>query len=352
LLITSNLHLPVNGSQAPQSPGTTPEVKAKDHHAKIITLSEVVPSTVPWFWEPYLVQGMVSMLSGDPGTGKTFIAQSIAAALSVGQVPYTQESRPPGSVLYLSLENSPEYILRPRFDKLGGDPSRFHLINGSVKLSDVPCLSNAIKETGAQLMVVDPIQSFLGADVDAHRANETRPLMDNLSRLATEYKCCILLLRHLSKAPASRAIYRGMGSIDFTGAVRTELLAGYSSSDPGLRALVHTKSNIGPIGNSLGYSTANGSFSWTGESDLTAQDLLSRESSKEEGDAIAEAKEFLASKLSEKACMVNELYAESEQLGISKVTLKRAKKQLKIEAQKIGLTGGWEWSLPKQIKSP
>jgi hypothetical protein len=345
---------------AEQTPAWKPLVSSKEsnaglkesNHPKIITLSDVQPCKVPWLWEPYLAEGMVSLLSGDPGAGKTFIAQSIAAALSIGQVPYTQEPRPPADVLYLSCENSPEYILRPRFDLLGGDPTRFHVVNDGVQISDISALEYAIEKTNAQFMVVDPIQSFLGPNVDAHRANETRPLMDNLSRLAAKYKCCILLLRHLSKATTSRAIYRGMGSIDFTGAVRTELLAGCSSSDPAQCALVQTKSNIGKLGTALGYTITADGFSWTGQSELTAKDLLSPEAGDEEGDALTEAVQFLTTTLADKPRLANKLIEEAKQLGISKATLKRAKKQLNVVSKKVGIDAGWEWFIPKGINTP
>jgi hypothetical protein len=218
-------------------------------------------------------------------------------------------------------------------------------VDGPVKLSDISFLSSALQQTKAELMVVDPIQSFLGADVDTHRANETRPMMDELSRLAKEHNCCILLLRHLSKASTGRAIYRGLGSIDFTGAVRTELLAGCSSTDPTHYALVHTKSNLGEKGVSLGYTIGAEGFSWTGESKLTAIDLLSPESSGQAGEALTEAKEFLLNALAQGPRLGNEVIAEAQQAGISKATLKRARKELKVLSKKSDLSGGWKWSL-------
>jgi hypothetical protein len=211
----------------------------------------------------------------------------------------------------------------------------------------VSCLSDAIQQTQAKLVVVDPIQSFLGADVDAHRANETRPLLDNLARLAKENDCCVLMLRHLSKESRGRSIHRGMGSIDFTGAVRTELFAGCSSKDSSQHAIVHAKSNLGPKGPSLGYSIGPNGFCWTGESQLTAHDLFSPESSGQSGEALAEAKEFLLSALAQGAVAMKKLFAEAEEAGITKSTLKRAKKELKIQSNKVGLNEGWAWSLPK-----
>jgi AAA domain len=81
---------------------------------ELLTLSDVAARPVDWLWQPYLALGMLGMLSGDPGAGKTFISMAIAAALSNGRVPYSGEQCSPIDVLYLSVENSPEHVLRPR----------------------------------------------------------------------------------------------------------------------------------------------------------------------------------------------------------------------------------------------
>lgn len=319
---------------------------------KIIPLSDIKPCTVEWLWEPYLPIGALGMLSGDPGAGKTFVAQSIAADLTIGRTPFKHKPRPPAHVLYLSLENSPEHVLRPRFDLLGGDSTRFHLVEGPVQLSDISYLSLALHQTQAELMVVDPIQSFVGAEVDTHRANQTRPLLDNLARLATFHRCCILLLRHLSKEPKGRAIHRGLGSIDFTGAVRTELLVGNAPSDPAQRALVHIKANLGRTGTTLGFAINATGFTWTGESELTAKDLLQPEAQHENSEAMAEAKDFLLTALAKGPRPANDVFSEADQAGISKATLKRAKKAVNISVKKDGQTGPWMWSLAEGKHTP
>jgi hypothetical protein len=328
--------------------------------AEILTLSQVEAKEVDWLWKPYLANGMLAMLSGDPGAGKTYITLAVAAAITTGRVPYTGEHRDPANVLYLSVENSPEYVVRPRFDSLGGDAKRFHIlqgtltgegnraVRGSVRLSDVSLLHDALQKTEAQLVIVDPIQSYLGAEVDAHRSNETRPVMDGLSRLAEEHRCCNWLVRHLGKAPSGRAIHRGLGSIDLSAAVRTELLAGCSPDDPGQRALVQMKSNLGQFGPALGYSIeADGTFRWTGESELTAAALLAPESNEEETGAMAEAKDFLSRALAQGARSAKDVETEARQERISRRTLKRAKKELRVQSRKCGMTGAWEWALPE-----
>jgi hypothetical protein len=300
---------------------------------------------------------MLAMLSGDPGGGKTFISLALAADITVGRIPSTKEPCPAADVLYMSVENSPAHVLRPRFDSLGGDASRFHLLRGSVdgerrdgvRLSDVSLLSDALRETKARLVIVDPIQSYLGADVDAHRSNETRPILDGLSRLAEEQQCCILLVRHLSKAQTGRAIHRGLGSIDLTGAVRTELLAGSSADDSSERALVHLKSNLGPFGPSIGYVIdPDGGFFWTGESQLTSSDILAPDLGESQNPAIQDAEVFLRNALARGARKQKDIEAEAGQHGISRRTLTRAKKRLNVQSRKTSMTGAWEWMLAEE----
>jgi hypothetical protein len=329
---------------------------------ELLPLSQVQARDIDWFWKPYLAKGMLAMLSGDPGAGKTFIALAIAAAATTGRVPYTQEPCKPANVLYLSIENSAECVLRPRFDALGGDPARLQLLKGfvtgtgdavargAVWLSDQTLLRAALNETKPALVVVDPIQSYLGKEVDAHRSNETRPVLDGLACLAEEFRCCILLVRHLTKSQTGRAIHRGLGSIDLTGAVRTELLAGTSADGTQQRAIVQIKNNLGQFGESLGYEIKDGIFRWTGKSELTAASLFAAEPGSDEASALGEAKEFLLEILQAEPRKEAHVMAEARQAGISRSTLKRAKAQLSVKSRKSGMSGGWLWALPEQAQ--
>lgn len=335
---------------------TTP--KRRPH---IIRLSEIQAAPVDWLWKPYLPTGMLVMLSGDPSSGKTYASLSIGASFTVGRMPCCDVTCEPRDVAYLTVENSPEHVLRPRFNSLDGDPRRFHLLQfaideiegekskfSAVSLSDVDLLEETLQTTKARLMVIDPIQSFLGAGVDFHRSNETRPVLDGLARLAEKHSCCILLVRHISKASTNRAIHRGLGSIDFTGAVRSELLAGSAPEDPDRRALVHIKSNVGQLGSSVGFVIDDGGLRWTGESSLTAAAILAPEATSENVNALQEAKEYLTQALAQGRRPAKDIYEEASAMGIAFRTLKRAKNQLGLKSHKSGMNSPWEWSLPEE----
>ncbi len=340
---------PNTGSEAHESAILRPD---------LIRLSDVQARAVSWLWEPFIPLGMLSMISGDPGSGKTFVAMSICADLTRGKL---RDGRivEPANVLYLSIENPIAETIRPRFDALGGDPARFFALRGtqveidgeehkgSVTLSDVDMLDKAIAESGAKLVVIDPLQSYLGANVDLHRSNETRPVLDALSKLAEKHGCAILLLRHLSKQSGTKAIHRGLGSIDLTGAARSEMLVGSLPDDENTRAFCHIKSNIGRKGKTLGFSIdGEGRFSWTGESQITASDLLAApegpDRSKRE-----RAQEWMSALLKSGSREEQEIRSMAELEGFSYSTLRRAKNALRIKSRKGTFGGSWIWSLPE-----
>jgi hypothetical protein len=344
-------------------PNATPEAGEKPRlRPDLLCLANVAPRTVEWLWQPYIPARMLSMLSGDPGAGKSYLALAVAAELSRGRL---QDGRSvePASTLYLTCENPIAECIRPRFDLLGGDPHRLHILpgtifeadgeqqRGTVSLSDVEVLEEAILETGARLVIVDPIQSYFGAHVDLHRSNETRPVLDRLAKLAETLGCSFLFLRHLSKQSGGKAIHRGLGSIDLTGAVRSEMLAGSLPDDPEARALVHVKSNVGPYGRTLGFRIdKEGRFSWTGDSTITASDLLAAPTGTEERSAKADAEAFLKEALSEGSVDQQEIRHRAEIAGIAWGTLRRAKTSLNVRSNKTAVRGGWIWALPDVVQ--
>ena len=102
---------------------------------------------------------------------------------------------------------------------------------GSVTLADLPVIKVAIAQYSPALVIIDPLQAYLGAKTDMYRANEVRPLLAALVLLAEQYNCAVVCVRHLSKASQSRAIYRGLGSIDFAAAARSVLMVGEEPQD-------------------------------------------------------------------------------------------------------------------------
>ena len=250
----------------------------KKDSVKIIRMSDVELTPVDWLWKPYLPFGKLSVLQGNPGEGKTYFAMHLAAACTNGKLLPNMERMEPFNVIYQTAEDGLGDTVKPRLIEAGADLDRVLVIDDSevqLTLSDER-IEKAIIENNARLVIVDPIQAYLGADVDMNRANEVRPIFMRLGQVAQRTGCAILLIGHLNKAAGMQSLQRGLGSIDIAAAVRSVMFIGKLKHDPTMRILTHEKSSLAPPGVSLAFSLGDeGGFRWVGEYDITADEMLS-----------------------------------------------------------------------------
>ena len=250
----------------------------KPETVKIIRMSDVELTPVEWLWKPYLPFGKLSVLQGNPGEGKTYFAMHLAAACTNGELLPNMERMEPFNVIYQTAEDGLGDTVKPRLIEAGADLDRVLVIDDSdvqLTLSDER-IEKAIIENNARLVIIDPIQAYLGADVDMNRANEVRPIFMRLGQVAQRTGCAILLIGHLNKAAGMQSLQRGLGSIDIAAAVRSVMFIGKLKHDPTMRILTHEKSSLAPPGVSLAFSLGDeGGFRWVGEYDITADEMLS-----------------------------------------------------------------------------
>ena len=250
----------------------------KKDSVKIIRMSDVELTPVEWLWKPYLPFGKLSVLQGNPGEGKTYFAMHLAAACTNGKLLPNMERMEPFNVIYQTAEDGLGDTVKPRLIEAGADLDRVLVIDDSdvqLTLSDER-IEKAIVENNARLVIIDPIQAYLGADVDMNRANEVRPIFMRLGQVAQRTGCAILLIGHLNKAAGMQSLQRGLGSIDIAAAVRSVMFIGKLKHDPTMRILTHEKSSLAPPGVSLAFSLGDeGGFRWFGEYDITADEMLS-----------------------------------------------------------------------------
>jgi hypothetical protein len=320
-------------------------------------VADVTAREVEWLWYQRLPLAMLSGLEGNPGDGKTCIALDIAAQGSRGRQPYSQAKGKPFNTLYLSYENVTAITTKQRFAAMGGDERRLFVLNGArnpdgternITLADVGTIEAAIKETKAWLVIIDPLQSYMGAGVDSHKANETRPLLDALAKVAERQNVCVLIVRHLAKSSGGRAVHKGLGSIDITGAMRSVLMAGTAPDEPQNRALVHTKSNIGPLAESLQFSIEGkndaAKIVWHGPSDLTAADLAAPDSGKRRETQVGRAQNYLIAALASGPQPVMDL-VEGSNGEFSLEVIQKAGKELGVTKSREGESGPWVWAM-------
>ena len=323
---------------------------------KLINMEQVEVEKIDWLLYPFIPFGKVTIVQGDPGEGKTTMVLQIIAKLTKGEAVLPSGSDEPAleektmdlepvNVIYQTAEDGLGDTIKPRLLSAGADCSRVMVIDDNdqaLTMMDAR-LEEAIIKTKARLVVLDPIQGFLGAAVDMHRANEIRPLMKRVAVLAEKYHCAIILIGHMNKNSNGKSSYRGLGSIDFQAAARSVLIVGRIKDEPEIRVVCHVKSSLAPEGKSIAFRLDKDTgFEWIEEYDISADDLLSGDN---RGQKIHEAKEFLKEILVSGSVAQTKVAEEAESRGIKKKTLWNAKKELEIESVKIG--NQWFWMLPE-----
>ena len=332
------------------------ENRRNEPNLKLINMEQVEIEKIDWLLYPFIPFGKVTIVQGDPGEGKTTMVLQIIAKLTKGEAVLPSDSDEsaleektmvlePVNVIYQTAEDGLGDTIKPRLLSAGADCSRVMVIDdGDQALTMMDArLEEAIIQTKARLVVLDPIQGFLGADVDMHRANEIRPLMKRVALLAEKYHCAIILIGHMNKNSNGKSSYRGLGSIDFQAAARSVLIVGRIKDEPEIRVVCHVKSSLAPEGKSIAFRLDKDTgFEWIGKYDISADDLLSGDN---RGQKIHVAKEFLQEVLASGSVAQTKVAEEAESRGIKKKTLWNAKKELEIDSVKIG--NQWFWMLPE-----
>ena len=332
------------------------ENRRNEPNLKLINMEQVEIEKIDWLLYPFIPFGKVTIVQGDPGEGKTTMVLQIIAKLTKGEAVLPSGSDEPAlegktmalepvNVIYQTAEDGLGDTIKPRLLSAGADCSRVMVIddnNQALTMMDAR-LEEAIIKTKARLVVLDPIQGFLGAAVDMHRANEIRPLMKRIAVLAEKYHCAIILIGHMNKNSNGKSSYRGLGSIDFQAAARSVLIVGRIKDEPEIRVVCHVKSSLAPEGKSIAFRLDKDTgFEWIGEYDISADDLLSGDN---RGQKIHAAKGFLKEILASGSVAQTKVAEEAESRRIKKKTLWNAKKELEIDSVKIG--NQWFWMLPE-----
>lgn len=315
---------------------------------KIINMEDVEVKEVEWLWYPYIPYGKITIIQGDPGEGKTTAILRIAAMLSMGEkLPCNDREHEPINIIYQTAEDGLNDTVKPRLLDAGADCSKIKVIDESSKSLTMldERIEQAIAETGARLIILDPIQAYIGAEINMNSANETRAVMSNLGAIADKYSCAIVLIGHMNKGSGNKSTYRGLGSIDFQAVARSVLIVGRVKDKPQIRVIAQCKSSLAPEGDSIAFELDKGTgFKWIGKYDISVDDLLSG-TQKENKSEAAEMKlrELLANgKLTQ-----NEIMQSMKDENISKRTVDEVKKKIGIKSLKI--SDKWYWELPKEI---
>ena len=318
--------------------------KPQFNQLKIIVMDTIEREEIKWLWKPYIPYGKITIVQGDPGEGKTSLILKLASELSLGRCFGEDELREPINIIYQTAEDGLADTVKPRLEDSGADCKRIMVIDDSedsLSMNDVR-IEAAIRTTGAKLLILDPLQAYLGDKVDMNRANETRDITKRLGTIAEKTGCAVVLIGHMNKGSGAKAAYRGIGSIDFFAIARSVLLVARVPENPNIRALAQIKNNLEKEGSTVAFEIKDNIFKWIGEYDISIEELLSGFS---QGNKSLKAESFLKDLLTEEdSYPASEIFAKGKILGISKRTLENSKQELGIKSIRVGT--GWHWKLP------
>lgn len=227
------------------------EVKEEYEHEPFLTtsLEEIEEEQIDWIWYPYLARKEMTILEGDPGLGKSYLAQIFGAHIVDGRKLPTVKAHKPvkGKVVYFDIENSAGSVTKRRLKDNGCknlsyyfQEEKFFMIDDDEALNDV---YDALERVRPVLVVFDTINTYIGK-ADTHKASETQQALANFLEIAKRFNCAVVVIRHLTKSTREKALYRGQGNIAFTGFARVVITVGEHPEEQNTRVLAVTKLNI------------------------------------------------------------------------------------------------------------
>jgi hypothetical protein len=335
--------------------------------------SELSMRRAVYLWESRVPVGMLSLLAGREGIGKSLISQTIAADLTRGRLAGCHHTHPKG-VIIVATEDAWEYVILPRLAAAGADVARCFRVNittasyGSVELSlpdDLPALTPLVTQHDVALLLLDPIISRLGAKLDTHVDAEVRQALEPLRAFAEALQLAVVGIIHPNKSQPgipTDPLNMIMGSRAFSAVSRSTL---FLQADPEIARLylLHIKNNVGPPAPTLecairdalaGLDEAGADVhaprvDWLGARDpnerwQTLLDELRRKAQATDAPDSARtgATEFLEHYLAKGPAASTVVIKAASQAGITKRTLQRA-------AEDLGVNKTWTSAHPPSL---
>lgn len=330
----------------------------------VVRLADVTPEVVRWLWMSRLALGKLTLLIGDPGLGKSWITLFIAAALSVGRRwPDGTEAPPPMNTLLLTAEDGLSDTIRPRLDALGADPARIHHLavlkagdqERCVQLADIAMIEQAIVETDARLLIVDPVSAYVG-QTDSHKDAPVRSLLAPLAAMVERRGVAALGVMHLKKNAQGPAVHRVGGSIAFAAAARIVLAVAADHERGGRRVLASVKQNLAIDPPALGYSLEEGRLVWDAEPvpDVDINALLSGPGDHRERGEQTDAEHLISGLLEDHTLWpldAKDAIDAAQAQGIPDRTMRWTARRMGIRIARTGFGRGgkWLWHRPDAI---
>jgi hypothetical protein len=197
---------------------------------------------IEWLNDPFLPLGCLVIIDGDPGQGKSSITTDMVARAASGlpALPFGDPGIDADEELHCGMIGAEDDIERAVVPRLvaAGYTRNQHVwfmglsrdAKGKIQILTFPKgiarVQRFIDKYKLRLVIVDPISAFIGEDIQSHNEASVRRALAPLSEVARETGCCIVLVRHLNKDGAMKAMYRGTGSIAFSAIARSGIITG------------------------------------------------------------------------------------------------------------------------------
>lgn len=313
---------------------------------KVLTDFEI--RDAEWVIPGWIPKGQITLLAADGGAGKTTVWGNIVAALSSGGTCILDPNayhRDPQLVAVFSGEDSIESIIKPRLMAAGADPRNIITMDlkadqtgqlrkfklGSIMLADF------IRAYRPTLCVLDPIQSFVPADINMGSRNAMRDCMDPLVALGEETGTTFLVVCHTNKRTGASGRNRVSDSSDLWDIARSVIMMGNTEED-GVRYISNEKCNYGPLQDTALVSIGEGTIQRVGTTHKRDQDYAGCVTTHRSSNKTAECREFILRTLREapsQKMRSQELAARAKNYDISQVTLNRVRADL-VKSGRIG----------------
>ena len=316
---------------------TMKEVPEKEALVPMLCYEEIEQTSVEWLWFPYIPFGKLTIIQGNPGEGKTYFAMMLTAACTNRKTFPNMEEIEPFNVIYQTAEDGMGDTIKPRLIEAGADLSRVMVIDDTeeaLTLSD-DRIEKAVRQNHVRLVIIDPVQAFIGADVDMNRANEVRPVFRKLGMIAEQTGCAIVLIGHLNKSSGTQSTYRGLGSIDIMAAVRSLIFIGKVKKDPTTRVLLHEKSSLAPPGETLAFKLGDDDgFRWVGAYEISADELLDGKEGKPTETKLQRGAKLIQELLADgNTITIREVDEKAKKQGISQRTMREVRSRMKEDLE-------------------
>ena len=309
--------------------------------------SNVTAKPVDWLWYPYIPFGKLTVIQGDPGEGKSTLVLNLVSLLTNGlPMPDGFSTGGPRVAIYQCAEDGMADTIKPRLEQAGAKCDRVaYIVDDDIALTlEDGRIEAALRETGASVFVVDPLQAFIPPDSDMLSATKMRAVMRKLASTAEKYHCAVIMIGHMNKGSGTKNLNRGLGAIDIAAIARSILMVSRDENRPNIRYMYPIKSSLAPEGCAMAFTfKEGGGLEWLGKYNLNG-------TMRSEGDLVKtgkreKARARMVQLLQDNDVPAKEVYAALAAVGVGSRTVEKVKKELRIRTYRSGSC--WYWNLPK-----